>query len=193
MTAPQIIVLGGPNGAGKTTAAKGILSDVLQLGEFVNADYIAQGLAGFAPERAAFAAGRIMLRRLDELARQRASFAFETTMASKTFIPWLERRIAEGFECHFFYFWLSSAELAIRRVRSRVRQGGHAIPEDVVRRRYGRSLTNFVGHYLPIATSARVYDNSRNGDPRLIAVCAPSGHTIHLPAIWRRIHNGVTR
>lgn len=170
MTAPQIIVLGGPNGAGKTTAAKGILSDFLQLGEFVNADYIAQGLAGFAPERAASAAGRIMLRRLAELANQRASFAFETTMASKTFVPWLRSRIDGGFDVHCYYFWLPSAEAAVRRVKDRVRKGGHSIPEEVVRRRFGRSLRNFVTEYLPLSKSARVYDNSRSGTPRLVAV-----------------------
>src|SRR5688572_10557901 len=83
------VVLAGPNGAGKTTVARALLRDAMQVEEFVNADVLAQGLSGFAPERAAMAAGRIMLTRLNELAQERASFAFETTLASRTFAPWL--------------------------------------------------------------------------------------------------------
>ena len=100
--APQVIVIGGPNGAGKSTAARGVLRDLLQLGEFVNADTIAAGLAGFAPERTAFAAGRIMLARLHDLAASRTSFAFETTMASRSFVPWLSQLRAEGYDTESF-------------------------------------------------------------------------------------------
>src|SRR2546423_2715906 len=112
---PSVIVLGGPNGAGKTTISRAVLGGVLGLAEFVNADVIAQGLSGFDPERAAFAAGRIMLARLRELAHERANFAFETTMASRTFAPWLAELRRAGYRVHLVFVFLRTPELAIRR------------------------------------------------------------------------------
>lgn len=167
--APQVVLIGGPNGAGKSTAAGGVLRDLLGLGEFVNADTIAAGLAGFAPASASFSAGRIMLQRLRELAELRADFAFETTMASKTFAPWLERLRASGYEVNLVFMWLSSPSIAMRRVRARARRGGHDVPLDVIRRRYHRGVYNFARIYQPIADRWRVYDNSAATAPRLIA------------------------
>lgn len=132
--APQIIVVGGPNGAGKTTAARGFLRDSLGLAEFVNADTIAAGLSGYAPKLSAFAAGRVMLSRLAELAAVRSNFAFESTLASRTFAPWIKQRIQDGYEINVVFLYLRSASLAVRRVHQRVREGGHAVPDDVVRR-----------------------------------------------------------
>lgn len=79
---PSVVILAGPNGAGKSTAAPELLQGELSVREFVNADVIARGLSAFDPDGAAIAAGRVMLARLDELAHQRESFAFETTLAS---------------------------------------------------------------------------------------------------------------
>lgn len=186
--APQIIVLGGPNGAGKSTAARGVLGELLKLGEFVNADTIASGLAGFAPERTAFAAGRIMLDRLHELARAGQDFAFETTMASRTFVPWLRDLRKHGYEVNVVFMWLRTPELAIRRVKRRVREGGHNVPMDVVRRRYRRGIVNFLENYLPLADQWRVYDNSATGLPRLVARGGHRASTVvSHPATWRRI------
>ncbi|MGH7245298.1 MAG: zeta toxin family protein [Phycisphaerales bacterium] len=140
---PTIIILAGPNGAGKTTISREVLAKTFGIGEFVNADVIASGLSGFDPDRAAFAAGRIMLARLHELAEARSSFAFESTLASRTFAPWLVRQIAGGYEVHLVYSWLRSPELAVKRVRARVSKGGHNVPPEVVTRRYYRSLSNF--------------------------------------------------
>lgn len=162
-------MLGGPNGAGKTTAARGVLGELFSLGEFVNADTIATGISGFAPERAAFAAGRIMLARLDELASARADFGFETTMASRSFAPWLADLKVKGYHVNIVFMWLSTPELALRRVRMRVRQGGHDVPAEVVRRRYTRGVSNFVELYRRHADQWRVYDNSRSHAPQLIA------------------------
>lgn len=150
---PIVVVLAGPNGAGKTTASESLLREDLAVSEFVNADVIARGLSGFEPEKAAFAAGRIMLSRLDELARQRADFAFETTLASRTFAPWLAERMLEGYEFHLYFVWLPSAEMAIDRVAARVRAGGHDIPSESIRRRYARGIRNLFELYTPIATS----------------------------------------
>lgn len=162
---PQVILLGGPNGAGKTTISREVLATTLGITEFVNADAIAAGLSGFSPERAAFAAGRVMLARLHELgaATPPRDFAFESTLASRTFAPWLSSLVDRGFEVHVLYVWLRTPELAIRRVKARVRQGGHDIPPEVVRRRYVRSASNLLHLYLPIAERAgtwRIYDNS---------------------------------
>ncbi len=188
MPHPQVIILAGPNGAGKTTAARGLLQDYLKLGEFVNADTIAAGLAAFAPDRAAFAAGRIMLARLHELAEQRANFAFETTMASRTFAPWLASLREDGYEVHAVYVWLKSQELAIQRVRHRVRHGGHNVPPDTIRRRYQSGLVNFLTLYMPIATTWICVDNSRRGDLRLVALGGESVPTIiHHASTWNTI------
>lgn len=162
---PQIVVIGGPNGAGKSTIAQEVLDRTLGITEFVNADTIAAGLSGFDPERAAFAAGRVMLARLRELADSipPVNFAFESTLASRTFAPWLSKLIDRGFKVHVLYVWLRSSELAIRRVKARVRRGGHDIPDDVVRRRFVRSAENFCSLYLPLAERAgtwQVLDNS---------------------------------
>jgi predicted ABC-type ATPase len=120
---PSVVILAGPNGAGKSTAAPALLQGALAVNEFVNADVIARGLSAFDPDAAALAAGRVMLTRLRELAAQRTSFAFETTLASRTFAPWLRDLAASGYDVHLFFLWLSSADLAIARVADRVRNG----------------------------------------------------------------------
>jgi predicted ABC-type ATPase len=165
---PHVVVLGGPNGAGKTTASEHILRDTLAVDAFVNADVIAKGLSGFAPERTSFAAGRLMLERIESLGQQRADFAFETTLASRTFAPWLLRLQDEGYAFHLVLFWVPSPEFAIERVAERVRKGGHSVPPNVVRRRYHRGLANFMDLYRPMATTWRCYDSSPPL-PRLVA------------------------
>ncbi len=118
---PNIVVVGGPNGAGKSTAATALLRDTLSVSEFVNADVIAEGLSGFDPQASAFSAGRIMLQRMHILAGQRTDFAFETTLASRSFAPWLSSLAGSGYLVHVVFLWLSSPELAVLRVRERVR------------------------------------------------------------------------
>jgi len=161
-------MLAGPNGAGKSTVAPYLLQDVVGVPLYVNADMIAQGLAGFAPETATVAAGRIMLQRIRDLAALRKSFAFETTLASKTYVNWLTELIESGYRCHIIFLWLPSPELAVERVAERITQGGHAVAPEVIRRRYWSGLRNFRERYLPIATSWSVYDNE-SGRPLLVA------------------------
>jgi len=141
---PNIFVLAGPNGAGKSSTARTLLPLFLNCEEFVNADDIARGLSAFRPETVAFQAGRAMLTRLNELARQRVDFAFETTLSSRSFAPWLRQRQTEGYEVHVSYAWLPLVELAIERVAFRVRAGGHNIPIQDIRRRYERSRSNLL-------------------------------------------------
>ncbi|MBD3562297.1 AAA family ATPase, partial [Planktothrix sp. FACHB-1355] len=133
---PNLIVIAGPNGAGKSTVAPILLQETLGVNEFVNADAIAQGLSAFAPEAVAFQAGRIMLERLQQLANQRANFAFETTLASRTFAPWIANLRQAGYVFYLLFLWLPSPEVAIARVQQRVREGGHNVPEETIRRRY---------------------------------------------------------
>jgi predicted ABC-type ATPase len=167
MTRPQVIVLAGPNGAGKSTMAGPLLSGAFGVDQFVNADTIATGLSGLRPEQSAFAAGRIMVRRVKELGAQKADFGFETTLASRSFAPWLRGLKASGYVLHLLYLWLPSADMAVMRVQQRVRLGGHNVPEETVRRRYRRGLRNFFTTYQELADHWRFLDNSTV--PRLLA------------------------
>jgi predicted ABC-type ATPase len=124
---PKVVVIAGPNGAGKSTTAPAILRDALKVHEFVNADTIAAGLSAFSPESVALAAGRIMLDRVHELARDRRDFAFETTLASRTFASWLRDLQTNGYKFHLVYLCLPTVELAVARVAERVRRGGHGV------------------------------------------------------------------
>jgi predicted ABC-type ATPase len=190
---PSVIVLAGPNGAGKTTAARTLLAETLQLMTFVNADVIAQGLAGFDPDSAAIEAGRIMLERLHALAEQRADFAFETTLAGRTLAGWLDGLRQSGYVAHLVYFWLASADLAVARVADRVRMGGHHVPETTIRRRYPRSLQNFFRLYRSVVSYWKVYDSSVTIVPQLVAQGDAQGNEILLrEETWRLIQREVT-
>jgi predicted ABC-type ATPase len=181
---PNIYVLAGPNGAGKSTTARTLLERYLNCTEFVNADDIARGLSAFRPESVAVKAGRLMLARLDDLARQRVDFALETTLASRTLARWLTRQQAEGFDIHLLYTWLPHPDMAVARVAARVLSGGHNIPEKDIRRRYDRSISNFLGIYMPLATTWEVYDNSVN-DFRPIAGGSRGGLEVFDADKWK--------
>ena len=188
---PNAIALAGPNGAGKSTAGPALLKETLGITEFVNADLIAQGLSPFAPERAAAAAGRIMIERLRDLARRRATFAFETTLAGRAHARWIEGLIEGGYLFHLIFLWLPSPEHAIARVFDRVRSGGHHVPDEIVRRRYHRGLRNFFDLYRPLATTWRMYYNSSHGLPFPIARGGTSITTRILnESVWRRVKRG---
>jgi predicted ABC-type ATPase len=160
----------------------------LTVNEFVNADTIALGLSAYRPEAAAFAAGRVMLERLDQLARAREDFAFETTLSGRTYLRWLELLRAGGYRVHLVFLALSSPELALARVAERVRKGGHDVPEAVVRRRFAAGLRNLVACYLDVVDSWHVYDNSNLAKPRLLASRAPGSPAQGVgSAAWQRL------
>jgi predicted ABC-type ATPase len=185
---PHVIVLGGPNGAGKSTAAPYLLKDTLAVTEFVNADTVAEGLSAFEPAGAAIQAGRIVLARLRELAAARANFAFEITLASRSFAGWIAGLRRAGYAFHLYYLWLPTAELAVARVAERVRVGGHHVPEETIRRRYRAGLKNVFRLYCPLADAWRLYDNSLWAEPRLMAAgLGEQTETITDPVAWRRI------
>jgi len=164
---PQVVIVAGPNGAGKSTAAPDVLQGALAVDHFVDADQIAAGLSGFAPETAALKAGRIMLERIEELASQRKSFAFESTLAGQGLARRIDRWLARGFAVHISYLWLDDPDLAVRRVKQRARSGGHDVPERVIRRRFWRSIRNFDHIYSARVTSWRLYDGSVPSAPRI--------------------------
>lgn len=167
---PQVFIIAGPNGAGKSTLAPFLLRDAFGLNEFVNADTIALGLSAFSPESVTFEAGRIMLTRLRDLARARQSFAFETTLATRSYAAFVANLRRAGYEFQLLYLCLRSPELAVERVRSRVRLGGHNVPGAVVRRRYESGARNFFRLYRPLADTWGMYDNSTLDAPRPVAV-----------------------
>src|SRR3990167_6931607 len=154
---PHIVIIAGANGSGKSTAAPILLQNAVHIDNFVNADVIAQGLSAYQPEKVAIQAGRVMLSRIHHLAEENVTFAFETTLATLTFAPWIKRLKSNGYQFHLIYLWLKSEELAISRVHERIKMGGHAVPEPVIRRRYRAGLKNFFNLYRPIANSWRLY------------------------------------
>ncbi len=185
---PSVVVLAGPNGAGKTTGAAKLLRDTLSVSNFVNADIIAQGLSGFSPDSAAVQAGRLMLERIHELAASRMTFAFETTLASRSFAPWLRSLIHDGYCFHLVTLWLPSPEMAIARVAQRVRMGGHFVADDTVRRRYHRGLDNLFAMYMPIATTWVIYDNSAPPASLAVASGGRKAETmIEKAEIWKEL------
>jgi predicted ABC-type ATPase len=169
MVKPRIVILAGPNGAGKSTVAKYLLTEQYLIDEFVNADSIAAGLSAFAPEAVAFEAGRIMLRRIDALLKENSSFAFETTLASRSFTRLITRAQTAGYVVSLIYVALPSAQLAKRRVAKRVKEGGHSIPDNVIERRFFRSLGNLMYRYRGIVDEWVVYDNAELKTPTLVA------------------------
>ncbi len=166
---PHLIIIAGPNGAGKSTTAPALLKDALHVDNFVNADVIAQGLCAYQPEKAAIQAGRIMLDRIHTLANEKVNFAFETTLASRTFATWIPQLQKQGYQFHLIFLWLQNADLAVFRVKERVKAGGHSVPEETIRRRYTAGLINFFDLYSPLADSWQLYDNSNTDNLSLIA------------------------
>ena len=166
-TQPRCIVIAGPNGAGKTTFAREYLPKVAGLIQFVNADLIAQGLSPLDPPLAAISAGRLVLWEINRLASERADFAFESTLSGLSYARQLNSWKSTGYRIEIVYLRLSSAQLALRRIAARVRQGGHAVPRADVLRRIARGWENFVRVYRPLADVWTVYDNSGTS-PRLV-------------------------
>lgn len=158
---PNVYIIAGPNGAGKTTFAREFLPNYANCRVFINADLIAQGLSPFDPERAAFRAGRLMLREIEAQAERGEDFGFETTLSGKGHLHLVRGLKGRGFGMHIFYLWVPSAELTLARIKERVLRGGHDVPESVVRRRFEKSMRNFFGPYRALADSWMLFDNSR--------------------------------
>ena len=185
---PNVVVIAGPNGAGKSTLAPALLRDTLNIPEYVNADTIAEGLSAFAPEDASFDAGRVMLGRLHDLAEERRSFAFETTLASRFYARWLsELKTTSDYRVSLIFLWLRDVDLAISRVAARVRLGGHSIPEETVRRRFDRGIKNLFELYIPIADAWQLYNAGTEPPSEIAKYDAVNGTDVLDHELWSQI------
>ncbi len=156
----RVIIIAGPNGAGKTTFAREFLPREAACPVFVNADLIAAGIAPFAPETAALRAGRLMLEELSIHFTARTSFAFETTLSGRGYLRLIKVWQEAGYRVKIIFLQLASADEAVARVAQRVKQGGHSIPEEVIRRRFAAGKDNFEKLYAPLADAWALYDNA---------------------------------
>ena len=185
---PVVYIIAGPNGSGKTTFAKKFLPKYARCTEFINADLLAQGLSPFAPDGAAVKAGRLMLKRIEELSAQRIDFAFETTLAGRTYVKYIRKLKSKGYKVHLFFLWLPKVDLAIARVASRVKQGGHNIPEPVIRRRFRAGVRNLFDLYRPLLDAWTLFDNS-GVRPRLISSERKGQLEINDKEVYNKIYN----
>jgi predicted ABC-type ATPase len=157
---PNLYIIAGCNGAGKTTASFTVLPEMLNCEEFINADEIARGLSPFNPDKAAIDAGRLMLSKIDKLISNNKDFAFETTLATRSYSKTIHKARQKGYAVTLVFFWLDSVDLAIERVKTRVLEGGHDIPKAVIIRRYYSGLSNLFNIYIPICDYWMIFNNS---------------------------------
>jgi predicted ABC-type ATPase len=156
---PNLYIIAGCNGAGKTTASFTILPEMLNCKEFVNADSIAAGLSPFNPDSVAIEAGRLMLSRIRELMVSGVDFAFETTLATKSYVSLVKSAQEVGYKVALLFIWIDSPATAMERVAERVIRGGHNIPSEVIERRYYRGLFNLINLYIPICDTWMIVNN----------------------------------
>ena len=155
-----LYIIAGPNGAGKTTASYTVLPEILQCNNFVNIDEIAKGISPFAPDKVGLQAGKLMLRRINELLEQNETFAIETTLATRTYTKLIERARNAGYKVFLMFLYLDSAIHAINRVSQRVSEGGHDVPDEIIKRRYKSGLYNLINLYMPVCDNVAVYNNT---------------------------------
>jgi predicted ABC-type ATPase len=185
---PNLIVVAGPNGAGKTTFALRFLPEIARCRNFVNADLIARGISPLNVDAAAIQAGRLFLSRIREQMDRHVSFGFESTLSGTTYVRWMKAAKERGYVVHLYYLWIPSIQLALRRIEERVKRGGHDIPADVVRRRYGKGLSNLFGLYLGLADYAAIFDNS-SVSPVLVFEKSRDVERVVLPDVFSLIRN----
>lgn len=173
----KLYIIAGPNGAGKTTASYTILPEIFDCYEFVNADEIAKGLSPFNPEGVGLQSGRLMLKRITELLKKGKTFAFETTLATKSYFSLVKKAQKLDYEVILLFLCLNSKELAIRRVKTRVIEGGHNIPVNVIERRFDHGLKNLFNRYIDVVDSWLIIDNS---DEHFDFIAKGSGNEIEI-------------
>lgn len=166
---PDLFIISGCNGAGKTTASFTVLPEMLKCNIFINADEIARGLSPLNPELSSIEAGRLMLKKLNSYIPLQKDFAFETTLSSRTFRNTIFKAKKSGYEVTLVFFWLNSVDLAFERVETRVLEGGHHVPKNVITRRYYAGIKNLFDIYIPICDYWMIFDNSQKMSSDLIA------------------------
>ena len=187
---PTVYVIAGPNGAGKTTFSAEFLPDFVNCYEFLNADLIAAGLAPFAPETQNLRAGRLLLTRIKELTGAKQDFGFETTLSGRSYVRLLNEMRNDGYRILLFFLWLPSADLAVARVKNRVRQGGHNVPEPVIRRRFESGIRNLFQLYRSRVDAWWLYDASRL-PPVIVAQEEGGGLQLFNSDLFEQIKRGV--
>ena len=160
MKTKNVYIIAGPNGSGKTTFAREFLPEYAKCKNFINADLIAQGLSPFSPEIVAIKSGKIVLQQIQEYTANGADFAFETTLAGKTYLNLMRKLKNKGYKIHVFFLWIPTAKMAIERIKDRVADGGHNILDIDVKRRFLRSIRNFFMIYKQYLDSWMLFDNS---------------------------------
>ena len=184
---PTLYIIAGCNGAGKTTASMTLLPEILNCKEFVNADSIASGLSPFQPETVSFEAGRLMIRRMNELMKQGETFAVETTLSSRHYLHFIRKCREAGFKTALIFYWLSSLQLAKQRVKLRVLKGGHGIPNDVIERRYHKGLENFFSLYKNTVDQWTFLDNSMTEPIPIAQRVTNNNEVIFNKIIWNSL------
>ena len=186
---PNLYIISGCNGAGKTTASYTILPEMLNCKEFVNADEIAKGLSPFQPETVSFHAGRIMLERINELLGQNVDFAIETTLTTLSYQKTIELAKSKGYIITLLFFWLNDVNLAIERVKTRVIEGGHNIPEEVIIRRYNKGILNLTNVFVNLCDYWLVIDNSSRPYTFIAEGNEEVETTVYNEETWNKIKN----
>jgi predicted ABC-type ATPase len=185
----RLFIISGCNGAGKTTASYTVLPEILECKEFVNADEIAKGLSPFNPESVAIEAGKIMIKRLLDLFERKQDFAFETTLATRSYAKLITQAQKMGYIVTLLFFWLETPELAVERVAQRVREGGHNIPTETIYRRYQAGIKNLFNIYIPIVDNWGIINSS---DLKLETIAEGNknmGASINNPTIFKKLQN----
>lgn len=173
-----LYIIAGPNGAGKTTASLTMLPEIWKCREFVNADEIAKGLSPYNPEGVAIEAGRLMLKRIHELLEGESSFSIETTLATRSYIKLVDKAHEKGFNVKLLFFWLPTPKIAIERVKQRVKEGGHNIPEDVIIRRYRLGIDNLLNLFIYKVDSWLLVENYSS--PRIVIASGGEKTSLHI-------------
>lgn len=186
---PNLYIIAGCNGAGKTTASYTLLPEILSCKEFVNADEIAKGLSPFQPETVSFHAGRIMLERISELLEQGAEFAFETTLTTLSYKKTIELAKAKDYKITLLFFWLNDVTLAIERVKTRVKEGGHNIPEDIIIRRYQKGIVNLTTIFVSLCDYWLIIDNSGSFHTFIAEGSESTETMVYNEITWLKIKN----